>query len=151
MGAIAEHAAAFDDARLGVRLVIVCGRNARLKETLEARDWSGETEVHGFVSNLHEMMAAADVLVSKSGPGSIMEGCVAGLPILLYDYLPGQELGNVQLVEERGIGHYERRPANLVARLRTWIEEPQTRLAAADRAYPSIPMFVCWMPCPGKT
>jgi len=137
MGAIAEHAAAIDDARLGVRLVIVCGRNARLKETLEARDWSGETEVHGFVSNLHEMMAAADVLVSKSGPGSIMEGCVAGLPILLYDYLPGQELGNVQLVEQRGIGHYERRPTNLVARLRTWIEEPETRLAAAEasRAY----------------
>ena len=137
MGAIDEHSKAIDAAKLGVRLVVVCGRNEKLKTGLEAHPWTGSTEVHGFVSNLEELMAAADVLVSKSGPGSIMEGCVAGLPILLYDYLPGQEVGNVRLVEDRGIGHYAPKPANLVSHLRRWVSDPgaRARAANASRAY----------------
>ena len=128
---------AIDAAKLGIRLVVVCGRNEKLRVGLETHEWSGATEIHGFVTNLDELMAAADVLVSKSGPGSIMEGCVAGLPILLYDYLPGQEVGNVRLVEDRGIGHYEPKPANLVSRLRKWVANPDTRAraAVASRAY----------------
>lgn len=137
MGAIDDHAKAIDAAGLGVRLVVVCGRNEKLRSELLAHDWSGETEIFGFVTNLDELMAAADVLVSKSGPGSIMEGCVAGLPILLYDYLPGQEVGNVRLVEDRSIGHYSPKPATLVAYLREWVTDPAARARAADasRAY----------------
>lgn len=132
MGAIAKHAKAIDDAGLPARLVVICGRNQKLKAELDAHAWSGKTDIHGFVDNLNELMAAADILVSKSGPGSIMEGCVAGLPILLYDYLPGQEVGNVELVKDRGIGHYTPSSSELVSRLRTWIENPEERRQAAD-------------------
>jgi len=137
MGAIARHARAIDDARLDARLVVICGRNAKLKAELDAHPWQGKTEVLGFVHNLHELMAAADILVSKSGPGSIMEGCVAGLPILLYDYLPGQEVGNVQLVKSRGIGYYTPSSAEIVRHLRAWIEDPSAlqQAAEASRAY----------------
>ena len=137
MGALEENSKAIDAAKLGIRLVVVCGRNEKLRAGLETHEWSGATAIHGFVTNLDELMAAADVLVWKSGPGSIMEGCVAGLPILLYDYLPGQEVGNVRLVEDRGIGHYEPKPANLVSRLRKWVANPDTRAraAVASRAY----------------
>lgn len=131
MGAIARHVQAIDGEGLPIRLVVVCGRNEKLRAELAAREYRQPTEIHGFVDDLHEMMAGADVLVTKSGPGSIMEGCVAGLPILLYDYLPGQEAGNVRLVEGRGIGHYAPKPRNLALALRRWIEQPMLRERAA--------------------
>jgi 1,2-diacylglycerol 3-beta-galactosyltransferase len=131
MGAIYDHAAAINEARLDIRLVVVCGRNEKLRTKLEAMPVNQPTEILGFVNNLHELMAAADILVTKSGPGSIMEGCVAGLPILLYDYLPGQEVGNVRLVEARGIGHYVPKPKEVVAALKKWLDNPESMAAAA--------------------
>jgi 1,2-diacylglycerol 3-beta-galactosyltransferase len=131
MGAIYDHAAAINEARLDIRLVVVCGRNEKQRTKLEAIPVNQPTEILGFVNNLHELMAAADILVTKSGPGSIMEGCVAGLPILLYDYLPGQEVGNVRLVEARGIGHYVPKPKEVVAALKNWLDNPESMAAAA--------------------
>lgn len=137
MGAIAGHARAINEARLPIRLVVVCGRNEKLRAELDALPKNQPTEILGFVHDLHELMAASDILVTKSGPGSIMEGCVAALPILLYDYLPGQEVGNVRLVESLRIGHYVPKPVDLVAALRRWIEDPTLRAdaAAASRKY----------------
>jgi len=93
-------------------------------------------EVFGFVDNLHEMMAAADILVTKGGPGSVIEGCLAGLPVLIYDYIPGQEIGNVDLVRSAGIGDLVRDPAALPAAVRRFLDDPaaRARASAAGRA-----------------
>jgi 1,2-diacylglycerol 3-beta-galactosyltransferase len=112
-------------------VVVVCGRNEKLRETFEQASWDVPVALPGFVDNLHELMAGADVLITKGGPGSIMEGCVAGLPILIYDRLPGQEVGNVRLVEARGIGHYVPDPLELTAALARWLEHPDEREQAA--------------------
>jgi 1,2-diacylglycerol 3-beta-galactosyltransferase len=79
-------------------------------------------------------MAAADVLVTKGGPGSVMEGCLAGLSILIYDYLPGQEVGNVRLVEKAGAGKYVPKTADLVREARALVEDPERRKETAARA-----------------
>lgn len=135
MGRLADHVRAAAAARLPARLVVVCGRNEELRSELAGESWPVPVEVHGFVENLHELMAAADILVTKGGPGSIMEGCVAHLPVLVYDRLPGQEVGNIRFVQERGIGHYTPDPHELVGHLRRWVvEDPGARLEAAGRA-----------------
>ena len=46
--------------------------------------------------------AVVDVLVTKAGGLIISEGLAAGLPILLIDYLPGQEEGNVRYLLSHG-------------------------------------------------
>ena len=131
-GLIERHLHAAVDARLEAHLVMVCGRDRDLHTKLTGSSWASTVEVHGFVNNLHELMAAADILVTKAGPGSIMEGCVAGLPMLLYDRLPGQEVGNVQLVRERGMGSFVQRPGDLMAALRAWLDDPAARARAAE-------------------
>jgi UDP-N-acetylglucosamine:LPS N-acetylglucosamine transferase len=40
----------------------------------------------GFVTNMEEYMVAADILVSKAGPGTIAEAAAVGLPIMLTRY-----------------------------------------------------------------
>jgi 1,2-diacylglycerol 3-beta-galactosyltransferase len=134
VGNLGARVRALAGARLAARLVAICGKNASLRDELAAEKWPVPVEVRGFVDNLHELMAAADILVTKGGPGSVIEGCVAGLPILIYDYLPGQEIGNVTLVEQSGAGRYVPGLPDLVQAVSGWIDDPVARSAAAVRA-----------------
>mmetsp|Transcript_14858 Transcript_14858/g.33166 ORF Transcript_14858/g.33166 Transcript_14858/m.33166 type:complete len:761 (+) Transcript_14858:291-2573(+) len=60
----------------------------------------------GFVTNMAEYMVAADVLVSKAGPGTIAEAASVSLPVMLTSFLPGQEEGNVDFVVDNGFGAF---------------------------------------------
>jgi 1,2-diacylglycerol 3-beta-galactosyltransferase len=60
--------------------------------------------VLGFTDKIPELMRAADLLVTKAGPGSLAEANAAQLPVVVYDYVPGQERGNVDFVRDNGIG-----------------------------------------------
>jgi 1,2-diacylglycerol 3-beta-galactosyltransferase len=81
-------------------------------------------KVFGFVNNVPELMGAADVLVTKAGPGTICEAFIAGLPIVLYDAVPGQEEGNVDYVVETGAGAWCPTPRLVVNQLKEWIMRP---------------------------
>ncbi len=124
MGPLAEMARAVDESGLDVSLVIVTGRNARLKAELEAFDWENPTFVYGFTRDMPDFMRAADAIVTKAGPGTIAEALVAGLPIILYSKLPGQEDGNVIYVEERGVGVWAPEPLKVVRALTRWVCRP---------------------------
>ncbi len=60
----------------------------------------------GFITNMAEYMVAADVLVSKAGPGTIAEAASLSLPVMLTSFLPGQEEGNVDYVVEGQFGTF---------------------------------------------
>ena len=60
----------------------------------------------GFVDNMAEWMRAADLVVTKAGPGTISEALCSGLPMLLTWYIPGQERGNLEWVVDIGAGRY---------------------------------------------
>lgn len=106
MGPLFETACAI--ARSGVRagLAIVTGRNESLRRRLEQVAWEIPTWVYGFEQRMPEMMQAATLLVTKAGPSTIAEAANAGLPVVLYSYLPGQEEGNVDFVVSRGLGRW---------------------------------------------
>ena len=82
-----------------------------------------------------DLMRAADVIITKAGPGTISEAFIAGLPIILYSRLPGQEDGNVSYVVDEGAGVWAPEPEQVVETLRTWLRNPQSReaVAAASR------------------
>jgi 1,2-diacylglycerol 3-beta-galactosyltransferase len=70
-------------------------------------------------------MRAADIIVTKAGPGTIAEALVAGLPIILYAKLPGQEDGNVDYVLSEQVGVWAPEPREVIQTLRLWISQPQ--------------------------
>jgi len=117
-GRLGAYARALDKADLGVQLVIVCGRNERLKKRLEAYPWHGPVHVFGFVDNMPELMQASDAVVTKAGPGTISEALISGLPLLLTSFVPGQEEGNVKFVQDHHLGWYTPRVKQLVRRVR---------------------------------
>lgn len=134
MGPLAATALAIDEARLPLQLVVVAGRNKQLRQQLEQHPWKIPVNIYGFVTEMPDFMRAADILISKAGPGTISEAFIAGLPVILYSKMPGQEDGNVDFVVQEGAGVWAPRPQLVVETLRTWLAYPETRRAAAINA-----------------
>ena len=130
MGPLRETALAISKAKLSLALVIITGRNKTLQSRLEATDFSMPTFVYGFVREMPDFMAAADVLVTKAGPGTISEALNAGLPMILYSHLPGQESGNIPYVVTEGAGVWAPRTEEIVRTLKNWLEHPDQHAAA---------------------
>jgi 1,2-diacylglycerol 3-beta-galactosyltransferase len=115
------------------QLAIIAGRNAALKARLEAVDWEIPTRVNGFVDNMPEWMGAADILISKAGPGMISEAFIAGLPLILSGYIPGQETGNVHYVLDNKAGAYAADPVEIAERVNAWTRPGNSALAEMMR------------------
>jgi len=76
-------------------------------------------------------MQASDVLITKAGPGTISEAFIAGLPIILYSRIPGQEEGNVTYVVDHGAGVWAPEPDQVIETLRNWMRNPDIRAQVA--------------------
>jgi len=92
--------------KLPLHLVVVTGRNKALRAKLSELAPSLPTPmtILGYCDNVPELMRAADLLVTKAGPGAIAEASLAEVPVVVYDFIPGQEYGNLKYVETNGIG-----------------------------------------------
>jgi len=90
------------------RIQLALDRAAARAEKGEIAKPPGNVDVVplGFVKNMAEYMVAADILVSKAGPGTIAEAAAVGLPVMVTSHLPGQEAGNVDIVLNGGFGDF---------------------------------------------
>jgi len=134
MGPLAKTARAIDESGLRLGMAIVCGRNAKLQADLRAHAWENPTFIYGFTNNMPDMMRAADIIVTKAGPGTITEALNAGLPIVLYSKIAGQEDGNVDFVVSEGAGVWAPKPAQVVRALTRWLTRPEERRVAVQAA-----------------
>ncbi len=132
MGPLDKTARAIADTCYSAGLVVIAGRNQALKERLEAHHWPIPTFIYGFVHDMPDFMRAADILVSKAGPGTISEALIAGLPMILYSRLPGQEDGNVSYVVSQGAGVWAPDLTELLNTLKNWLQHPEEREQAAQ-------------------
>ena len=132
MGPLAPNAFAIDDLATDLEVVVVAGRNHKLKTRLEAHNWRHPHHIYGFVRQLPDFMQAADMMVSKAGPGTISEAFIAGLPVILYSMVPGQEEGNVTYVTENGAGVWAPKPALVAETVLNWVRHPEERRKFID-------------------
>jgi 1,2-diacylglycerol 3-beta-galactosyltransferase len=72
--------------------------------------------------------------VTKAGPGTISEAFIAGLPLILYSRMPGQEEGNVTYVIEQGAGVWAPEPDQVVDTLNNWLHNPALLAQVASNA-----------------
>ncbi|KAL2897722.1 MGD A: Monogalactosyldiacylglycerol synthase chloroplastic [Bienertia sinuspersici] len=102
------------------QVLVICGRNKKLAGRLRSIDWKIPVQVKGFVTKMEECMGACDCIITKAGPGTIAESMIRGLPIILNDYIAGQEAGNVPYVLENGIGKYLKSPKAIANTVAQW-------------------------------
>lgn len=115
------------------QMVVICGRNRKLKAELDAQTWPIPVQIHGFVDNMPDWMAACDCIVTKAGPGTIAEALVRGLPLLLSGFIPGQEEGNVPFVVEGGAGAFSTDPQEMGRIIARWFGPERENLARMAR------------------
>lgn len=130
MGPLEEVAYAIAENCPTASLVVITGRNQRLRARLENRHWAIPAYIYGFVHEMPDFMRAADILVTKAGPGTISEAFIAGLPMVLYNRLPGQEDGNVTYVVSQGAGVWAPRKDAMVAAIKEWLMNPEKHARA---------------------
>ena len=104
------------------QLVVVCGRNEKLRRRLAEMRLSTPTLVLGFVDYMPELMRACDMAVTKAGPGAIAEALATSLPLIITGFLPGQESPNVDYVVESGFGAYAPKDSELLDEVRVLAE-----------------------------
>ena len=83
-----------EKSKKGIRGLLRKVRNRKGKEEGAAVETAegvpkGKVDVMplGFLTNIPEYMVAADVLVSKAGPGTIAEAAAVGLPVMMTRYV----------------------------------------------------------------
>jgi 1,2-diacylglycerol 3-beta-galactosyltransferase len=133
-----------------LQLLIVTGRNQALKARLEAVTWEIPTHIYGFIDYMPQLLRAADILITKAGPNTLSEAFIAGLPPIIFCYIPGQEQGNVAYVQAHQAGAYAEKPQEIARLVLSWLTvnndilqemgrnairlaRPQAALAIADR------------------
>jgi len=104
------------------QLVVVAGRNEKLRRRLEELRFATPTLVLGFVDYMPELMRACDMVVTKAGPGAIAEALATGLPLIITGFLPGQETPNVDYVVDSGFGAYAPKDSDLLDEVRVLAE-----------------------------
>lgn len=83
---------------------IVCGRNESLRKRIEklVAPAGARYRVLGFTAEMPQLLQRADLFVGKPGGLSASECMAAGLPMVLVNPIPGQEVRNGDYLMEQG-------------------------------------------------
>ncbi len=86
-----------------IQLLVVCGTNHPLLANLRAvAEKNPLLHVFGFVDNIHELMAASDLVIGKGGGLTVTESLCLGKPMILFGSVPGQETKNARSMARQG-------------------------------------------------
>ena len=103
MHSIAER---LGNSHLNLQLILICGRNAKLRARLEKLKTRNKLHIEGFTKEIPYYMNVSDFFIGKPGPGSISEAVKMKLPVIVESNawtLP-QERYNAEWVREKGVG-----------------------------------------------
>jgi processive 1,2-diacylglycerol beta-glucosyltransferase len=117
MGPVAKILSALDRVECVCQTLVVAGRNEQLRRELAGRDYRHPTRVLGFVTNMHELMEVADLIVTKPGGLTTSEALATGKPLFILNPIPGQEAANSDFLLERGAAAKANRIDDLPFRL----------------------------------
>jgi processive 1,2-diacylglycerol beta-glucosyltransferase len=104
VGPIEELFEAILAVETGLEVVVVAGKNAAVKEKLEKikPPPRHRVKVMGFTDQMDELMAAADLVVSKPGGLTTSEVLARGAAMVVVNPIPGQESRNSDFLLENG-------------------------------------------------
>ena len=89
-----------------LQLIMLCGKNRRLKKRLERLNTRNKILIEGFTRDVPFFMRLGDFFIGKPGPGSISEALQTGLPVIVESNLwtLPQERYNAEWIQKNGLG-----------------------------------------------
>jgi processive 1,2-diacylglycerol beta-glucosyltransferase len=135
MGPVAEILAELDKVPGQFQTLVIAGRNEELRRKLATQNHRHPTHVIGFATNMHELMAVADLIVTKPGGLTTSEALAMGRPLFILNPIPGQEAANSDFLLERGAAVKVNRIEDLPFRIRQLLGSKKlAEMAAAAKS-----------------
>jgi processive 1,2-diacylglycerol beta-glucosyltransferase len=146
MGPVAEILAELDKVPQPFQTIVVTGRNEELRRKLATQTRKHPTHVLGFATNMHELMAVADLIITKPGGLTTSEALALGKPLFIMNPIPGQEAANSDFLLERGAAAKVNRVEDLPFRIEKLLGSKKLAdmaKAAKSLGRPQSAMAVC--------
>jgi len=104
--AMLDIADRLDQSNLNLQLILICGRNDKLRDALQAKKSRLPRFVEGFTAKVNHYMQLADFFIGKPGPGSVSEALAMKLPVIVEcnAWTLPQERYNAVWIVEREVG-----------------------------------------------
>ena len=130
---IVEH---LEGCNLPLQVVAIAGRDRRMRNRLDALRGKLALELFpfGWTDRIPELMAAADLLITKPGGLSASEALAAGLPMVLTHPIPGPEERNMQYLVQNGVAVPVEQDEDIPGVVSSLLAQPEKLQEIARRA-----------------
>ncbi len=120
---------------LNFQMVVLTGTNKKMFEKLKKHEETSHKKilVFGYIKNVDELMELASLIITKPGGMTTAESLAKGLPMLIVDPIPGQEMRNTDFLIKHGIGIRVDGPHDAVEEVELLLKTP-ARLKAMSNA-----------------
>ena len=117
-------------------LTTVAGRNKQMTDMLSGLESNQKVTLRNYeyIDFVDDLVAASDLVVTKSGGLIVSEVLARGTPMIVVDPIPGQEEWNADFVSGSGAGIQVRLPEMVPAAAQALIEQPERLAAMRDTA-----------------
>jgi len=121
---------------LPLQVIAVAGRDGEMRARLKGLQGKVALDLRtlGWIENVPELMAAADLLVTKPGGLSTSEALAAGLPMILTHPIPGPEECHARHLVQHGVALHARSSAEIPELVLPLLRSPGKRAEMARRA-----------------
>jgi processive 1,2-diacylglycerol beta-glucosyltransferase len=128
VGNVKEFLEAIVENKLNFQILMVCGRNEKLKEEIDKIivDPSSKTSLKtfGFVTNMEEFIQASDVVLGKPGASQTFEVLIKKKPIIYSTYM-ANEYHTLEFVQKNKLGWYTPKKKDFIELLKNIEKNPQ--------------------------
>jgi processive 1,2-diacylglycerol beta-glucosyltransferase len=128
---------------LPLQMIVLAGTNRGLQEWLVAEAHHCQTKGHadkkllsfGYTNNVDELMEVATLIITKPGGMTTSESLAKGLPMVIVNPLPGQEMRNTDFLLKQGIGIRIDKTSDIGEEVELLLRSPERLTAMRKAAY----------------
>ncbi len=127
LGPLLEAVKALDSIDRPLQLLVVTGTNERLYHQLitQVPRLAHPVQVFGHVEFIPDLMSVANLLITKPGGLTTSEALAKGLPLVIMDPIPGQEVKNANFLVKAKAACQVKDPKELPHLVKHLIDHPQ--------------------------
>lgn len=117
-----------DSTRADMQIIVITGRNQKLYDAFEKELAAGAripTRLIYFTDEVEKYMQASDLLVTKPGGLTVSEALACGLPMAVFDAIPGQEEDNANFLKTHDMCVRLQRDGDFAQEISSLLEEKQ--------------------------
>ena len=113
-----------------VQWIAIAGKNKALLQRLQRlqKKWPEQLRAIGYSDQVHRLMDAAELLVSKPGGLTVAEALCKRLPLIIYRPIPGQEEANTAYLLKQQVALRAESTQEIVGMLRRLLYEQPSEL-----------------------